>query len=220
MGARASILAHQMQLFSSMKCLGVMSIGWCLLSQTVLAGSNLEPGFDLVKLHNGLNSVDVDGDGKQDTIVVAHRENFNAHSFDAATIYVWARPSSKDPMELQIVPLQSKSAKEKENTSEHLELISSGGADGLLHDFRLFVDAKHHTAVIITATRAFGESFADTQAVVFEYFELTQNTEGIPGDPILYFKSYKQVTSKKTYVDVGEAFEAELGIGPDGRYKE
>jgi hypothetical protein len=179
-----------------------------------------EPAWKLVKLHNGVNSVDVNSDGHADTIVVAWRENYNAHGFEATTIYIQepASPAERDPKDtLHIVPIESPETKKGKHLRSELILRSAGGADGRLQDFRLFIDATHHAAVLITATRRFGESYADSQPVTFEYFKLTRNEDGIPGWATFRFQSYKKEKSKKPYQDVNEAFQGELEIGSDGR---
>ena len=167
----------------------------------------------LVELRYGTKEVDLDGDGRKDLIVRAHRANFNAHSFDTTTIYIWTAPEGSDDRaksELQIVPYQVK-------TDQELILRTGGGADGLLEDFRLLLDATHHSAVLITAKRDFGKSFADSQPVHFQFYRLSFNPDGAPGTPAVFFKAEQQVTSRKTYVDVGEAFLEELKLGPGVR---
>jgi hypothetical protein len=177
------------------------------------------PSWKMVALHNGSNAVDVNSDGHVDLVVVARRENYNAHGFDATTIYLWGPTTPEAPHTtgtLHIVPVERK----EPEGEDPLVLRTAGGADGLLHDFRLFTDATHHAAVLVTATRRFGESFADTQPVTFEYFRLARNEEGIPGWATFYFKAYKKEESKKPHQDVNEAFKSELGIGSDGRVVE
>lgn len=178
-----------------------------------------EPGWKLVALKNGLNTVDVNSDGRPDMIVVARRENYNAHGFDMTTIYIWGPDSAvrEKGDVLQIVPVDPQENKKRTAGESPLFLTTSGGADGLLHDFRLLIDAEKHAAVLVTATRQFGGSFADSRPVTFEFFALTHNAEGVVGWPTFYFKSYKKEKSKKAYQDVGEAFKGELGIESDGR---
>ena len=201
-----------------MKYLTAFLISVCLLSPTLHAVPELDPDLKMVMLHNGLNPIDVDSDGRADMVVVANRENYNAHGFEATSIYIWATAARGEPERLQIVEVQPAPRKEHDGPDELLVLKSGGGADGLLTDFRLFVDAVHHTAVIIIANRKFGESFYDSQPVELEYFKLTRNEECEVGLPVLYFKSYKKSMSKDPHRDVNEAFKSELGIASDGRH--
>jgi hypothetical protein len=200
-----------------MKLLAALLVGFGLLSGPLNAALEIETDLKLVTLHNGLNAVDVNSDGRADMIVVARRENYNAHGFEFATIYIWAAATKDGDAALQIVPVRP--APEGEH-DDIVNLRSGGGADALLTDFRLFLDPAHHIAVVVTANRRFGESFADVQPVDFEFFKLTRNEEEVPGLPVLYFKSYKKSTSKKPHQDVNEAFSSELGISSDGRQPE
>jgi hypothetical protein len=189
-----------------------------LLPWNVAAADRGEESLKLVRLRNGMNAVDVNVDGRDDSVVVARRENFNAHGFDVTTIYIWAAADKGRELELQIVPLQSPNdAETKEDEREKLTLSTSGGADCLLEDFRLLTDAAAKTAVVITAERTMGNSFADKQRVVFKHYRLKRNADGIPGWPLLYFERFKRHSSKERYCDVGDAFKKELGIGRDGR---
>ena len=201
-----------------MRYLAALLLSLRVLSPALHAAPALDPDLRMVMLHNGLNPIDVDSDGHADIVVVANRENYNAHGFEATSIYIWAAATKHEPERLQIVEVQPAPRKEHDGPDEVLVLKSGGGADGLLTDFRLFVDAVHHTAVIIIANREFGASFYDSQPVEFEYFKLTRNEEGEVGLPVLYFKSYKKSVSKGAHRDVNEAFKSELGITSDGRH--
>lgn len=170
------------------------------------------PEWKLAALRNGLNAIDVNSDGREDTIVVARRENYNAHGFESTAIFIWGSTTDAEPESLHIVPIQRASAATPASTKDQLVLRSAGGADGLLNDFRLLINATEHTAVLITAARRFGASFADAQPVVFEFYELARNMEEVPGAPLFYFQAYQRKVSKTPYQDVTEAFEAELGL--------
>lgn len=89
------------------------------------------------------------------------------------------------------------------------------GADCVLHDFRLFRDRAHHSAVLIMADRKPGANFADAQQVTFTFYRLARNRDEQIGRGIFYFKYDRDVKSKAPYCDVGKAFQAELGIGMD-----
>jgi len=170
----------------------------------------LDEHLKLIPLQNGMNSVDLDGAGLPATIVVGRRDNFNAHSFVVTTIYATLKAAGEDSSEWKIIPIQ------REGGEELLHLQTSGGADCVLRDFRILADAAHHSALLITAERKFGASFADEQPVTFETYRLTRNEEGIPGAAALYFKFEKRWSSAKSYCDVNEAFQAELGLA-DGK---
>lgn len=137
---------------------------------------------------------------------MAQRDNFNAHSYEVTTVYATLKTGGAGVSEWKIIPAMPKTGKEL------LSLGTSGGADCVLHDFRLLTDARHHSAVLVIADRKFGKNFADKQPVTFELYRLTRNDEELPGAPALYFKFETQWKSGKSYCDVGEAFQAELGI--------
>lgn len=159
---------------------------------------------DAVALKNGLNYVDFTGDGVKDLIVVAHRSNFNAHAYDVVAFYTQAALDSDNnslPVDWHIVPL-------KYGGQEHLNIQVSGGADCVLHDFRLI--AK--TGTVVIADRDFGQDFADPQAVTFTFLKLAKNVDGVPGWPVFGFEVQSTSRSQASYCDVGDAFTKELGI--------
>lgn len=165
-----------------------------------------DPELKLLKLPNGVNRIDVDKDGQEDTVVVAHRDNWNAHGYLVTTIYMPAPKVEGASPGLHVVPIEITPSKYEIN------LKTAGGADYLLNDFRLLCDTARHTAVLIVGEREFGNSFGDSQPVNFSFYDLTLNREGIPGIPALYFKLTKKVKSKVSYHDITEAFQDELGL--------
>jgi hypothetical protein len=159
--------------------------------------------YTVVKLHYGLNRVDFNNDGAEDLIVVARRENFNAHGFDVVTFYS-NRPQT--PQEnLAIVPMFDKD-------KEDLTLEVSGGADCLLHDFRLLKPKHGNESLLIIGSRAWSKSFAEDNVVTFSYFKLESNGSGTPGRPPLFFNFSETRKAKKKFCDVNEAFHSELGL--------
>jgi hypothetical protein len=177
----------------------------------------IDPDFEVVQLHNGINYVDLNNDGVADTVTVAQRENYNAHSFEVTTVYIWAAPSQQEKMQLQIVPFDPTSDEVQKNLLNPLNIIASGGADCTLHDFRLLLSRKDKSLMLITADRKWGQSYSDTQTVIFKVYKLAENTEGLAGWPIYYFKKSREFAARAKYCDVNEAFEKELGLDTDGR---
>src|SRR5579863_4293405 len=71
-----------------MHCLrAFLLVGALALAVTPALAIDLHDYTD-VKLHRGINEVDLGVAGEHATVVVGHRANFNAHSFDVATIYM------------------------------------------------------------------------------------------------------------------------------------
>src|SRR5205807_9566944 len=46
-------------------------------------------GMEVLQLVNGSNSVDLDGNGQPDMVLVGWRENYNAHGSNIFTFYMW-----------------------------------------------------------------------------------------------------------------------------------
>lgn len=160
-------------------------------------------GYSVVKLHPGLNNLDLSFAGHPVSVVIGHRENFNAHSSDVVTFYLWDRDPSR---RLDIVGLWDKE-------KEELSLQVSGGADCLLHDFRLLRSKRAGPPELVVADRPLLKSYADNGAVSFKFYVLKQSTEGIPGRPPFWFELVATQTSREAYCDVGVALSRELGLG-------
>ena len=92
-------------------------------------------------------------------------------------------------------------------------MTTSGGADCVLHDFRLLVSNQHKPSLLVVADRVMGETFVDENVVTFEVYTLKQNTDQMWGQPTFYFELTEQLTAKRKYCDVEKAFRGELGIG-------
>lgn len=164
----------------------------------------------VVKLKNGFNEVHFYGLDYKTLAVVAHRENYNAHSYDVTTIYVGYTPTDKyEAPGLQIIPIIEKDGNNK------LNLITSGGADCVLDDFRVVNNGKEHETWLILADRKFGETYISAEPVTFTYYKLTFNKDGVPGFPPFSFEYWKTVQTQQKYCDVETAFASELGLGPD-----
>jgi hypothetical protein len=186
----------------------IFVFGALALADETLVNADTQP-VDAAALKNGLNYVDFTGDGVKDLIVVAHRSNFNAHGYDAVSFYTQAALSdgnNSSPEEWHIVPLTY-------GGQEHLNIRVSGGADCVLHDFRLIAS----TGSVILADRDFGQDFGDSQVVTFTYLDLVKNVDGIPGWPVFGFEVKSTSRSHGSYCDVGDAFIKELGVSVNGK---
>lgn len=202
-----------------MKYLGVLMLMYAMAA----TASAPEAGFDLrsytvIPLHRGINSVNVGVDGQIATVVIGHRENFNAHSFNVVTFYLSpARtpPGSTDPWpELNIVGLFETRA--DGGFTESQFLTDGGGADCVVHDFRLLRSSSELPPVLVIASRPVTHSYADADPVTFSYYTLTRNIAEEPGRPEYWFKLVDSQMAAKQYCDVGDALNHELGL-PDYR---
>lgn len=161
--------------------------------------------FAVVKLGYGINQADFNNDGVDDAIILARRENFNAHSFDVVTLYSQRTPDGATLKRWNIVTIFNKN-------KEQLTLKVSGGADCILYDFRLLKPTTGVHALLILANRKLSKSYFEENAVNFDYYELRYNSKGEIGFPVAYFKYLKTVQAKKKYCDVNKAFRSELGL--------
>ena len=174
-----------------------------LCSATTLAAGAAAPAH-VVVLHDGLNRVDITGHGDPAVALLAHRENYNAHSFDVMSLYL--TPARGAAGAWQAVPLFTRD-------DSKLSLDISGGADCVLDDFRL-LSAKGQPMRLVTASRDFGDNFAAIAPVHFSFYALKRNLDGSAGWPDVYFELEKTSTAKRPYCDVDEALKSELGLGP------
>ena len=178
------------------------SLAGGLLAAFAAHGMDLT-GYVSVKLHPGINAnLNIGVPAHPATVVIGHRENFNAHGFEVASFFIAGdKPPSLDLMSFW------------DGDKESLHQITTGGADCLLHDFRLLRSSKGAPAMVAVADREMGESYADKAKVSFRFYRLAQNTEGLPGRPTYSFELVKTEKAKASYCDVGEAFARELGLG-------
>ncbi len=179
---------------------------WIALLVAVPIVATGQPTVDVVKIGNGITQVDFAGEGTPDLIVSGHRENYNAHSFDVVSFYVPLQGNASKAKEWNIVPIKA-----KEN--EKWQVTVSGGADCMLHDFRLLAGHGKGAATLILADRGLGKSFASTAKVTFTYYSLVRNPDGLPGFPPYAFEQSRIAMAKAVYCDVREAFKRELGLG-------
>lgn len=181
-----------------------------LLPGLVMTSAALAGQFDNahpVALNNGFNHVVLGG--HKTTIVVAKRENYNAHSFSMATIYTQGPSDSPDEPAWNVVPVFNVDPKDQ---YERLYLLKGGGADCLLHDFRIFTSAHAATTWLIRAERDMKLSYADAEPVHFYVYRLKENKDGEIGRPPVYFEFDHRVDASKPYCDVDEAMASELGV--------
>jgi hypothetical protein len=187
-------------------------VGAFVLAVTSAYGMDLG-GYSVVKLHGGLNNLPLAVAGHRIAVVIGHRENFNAHSFNVVTFYL----SNGDPsVGLDIVGVWDR---DREELTENVV----GGADCLLHDFRLLSSNLGAAPMLIVADRPLLTSYVDNAAVSVKFYALKQKTDGLPGGPAYWFDLVETETSKAAYCDVGVALSREFGLGdyrtsprPDG----
>jgi hypothetical protein len=167
--------------------------------------------MQVVHLVNGPNPVNLLGNGDSDVVWRAWRDNNNAHGADYFTFYA-ADTAREDAGWWQLVPIFPTT-----KPTPELDIYrTDNGADCVLADLRLLRSrsSPKTAAVLVTAERDFGESFADSRPVTFVVYDLTARGEAEDG-PRFYFKAVHRLRSKQSFCDVDEAFRQVLGIAPD-----
>jgi hypothetical protein len=177
-----------------------------VLLSTSCCYAEILDSYTVVKLSYGTNQVDFNNDGKEDLVVLARRENFNAHGFDVVSFYSEQPQDGNKAKVLGIIPIFDKN-------NEKLTFNVSGGADCILNDFRLLKPKLGIQSLLIIANRKISESFYEKNTVTFSYYNLEKNSSDEVGFPFSYFKFSKVDQAKAKYCDVNEAFSAELGLG-------
>ena len=95
------------------------------------------------------------------------------HSFEVVTFCL----AKGDPQKgLAIVGLWDKD-------QEALSLHVSGGADCLLHDFRLLRSSRGHVPLLLVADRPELNSYVDNAPVSFKFYALKENSNANPDGP-------------------------------------
>jgi hypothetical protein len=168
-------------------------------------------GLKVLPVNNGVNQLTLLGEPAM--AVRAWRENYNAHGFDVVSFYVRDKAAGEKAF-WNLVPMFGQVA--KADISEHLEITVGGGADCVLHDFRLLRSDDDKRVMLVIAQRDMGDSFADAAPVHFTWYDLTKNEDEAPGEPWLYFRQTRTSQATKPYCDVEEAFDKELHLGATG----
>ena len=120
----------------------------------------------LVAIPDGISRTDLDGDGRQEIVVRAWRENFNAHGFFVLSFYfeqpdrqvsVGGRPS---PASLGVIPIERSDREGFANS-----VLTEQGAECMLRDFRLL--RSRGDVMQLRAERRLGTEYNHAQPVLF-----------------------------------------------------
>jgi hypothetical protein len=168
-------------------------------------------GLTVIPVDNGVNTLTLLGEPAM--VVRAWRENYNAHGFDVVSFYVRDKASGEKAY-WNVVPVFAQASRDA--LSERLEITVGGGADCVLHDFRLLHSNDDKRVMLVVAQRDMGDSFADPATVHFTWYDLAKNEDEAPGEPWLSFRQTRVTQATKSYCDVEEAFDKELHLGTTG----
>jgi hypothetical protein len=158
----------------------------------------------VLRLRNGPNAIDIDGDGRTDLVFVAWRETANAHAYEHVAFY----RSTVDEQKWQVVPFGTSGQADSDVFRTHM------GADCQLRGIAIVRRPAQNRQPVtaIVAERDFGQSYADTASVKFTIYRLAHNDDGSPGLAPVYFQRDRTIEARSKYCDVNEAFASELGI--------
>jgi hypothetical protein len=169
----------------------------------------------VLRLYNGINAIDLLGDGHRGQVIVNRRENANARGYSTALFQLRALADPSDTtsaVEWQLVPFFG-----PDHPAAGSELLrTSEGAACVLSDLRVFRRARGRPVEVIIAHRAFGASDADSTEVRFELYALRTNEDRAAGAPTYYFQHVRSMRSRQRYCDVNDAFAHELAMGNEG----
>lgn len=166
----------------------------------------------VIPITNGPNAIDIDGDGRNDLVFDAHRDNFNAHSFEHITFYLQVAPdtgktgaSAAKTSGWNVVPFFSKEG------PQFVAFDTVEGADCWLRDMVLLRNLDGSVTMIV-ADRDMGTSYADKAHMNFSIYRVAYNKEGLAGSPPVYFQRTDHFQGKHLYCDADHAIAAELGV--------
>lgn len=179
------------------------------VATSALAADNA--GLKVFPVNNGVNQLTLLGEPAM--VIRAWRENYNAHGFDVVSFYVRDKAAGEKAF-WNLVPVFGQIA--KADAPERLEITVGGGADCVLHDFRLLRSDDDRHVMLVIAQRDAGDSFADAAPVHFTWYDLAKNVDETPGEPWLSFRQTRTTQATKPYCDVEEAFDKELHLGSTG----
>ncbi len=176
----------------------VLALGVLLCLKPAYSGEKSK----FIKLENGVNYIDFNGEGKKDIVIKAWFENFTAHGYYLYA-FIISRPDYPSGKNWLVVPIESdkKALEDSFRTSQ--------GADCVIRDIRLMKDRNNKVEIII-AERPLDESFSEFRKVIFYRYQLKEDTEGLPGSPRFRFQLHDKWMSKNAYCDVNDALEKEL----------
>jgi hypothetical protein len=172
-------------------------------ASSISAANSPHLNAEVVRLSNGDNNIDIDGDGVLDNVLLAWRENFNAHSYDVLVFL--RRTEGKDHM-WHIVPFFDSAGRQQANV---LETIRGAECNKRAAVVVRQLEGPTKYLVIVAQKQLDGE-----QESKFRYlrYDLKRNTDGIVGWPELYWGLTTEQLGKSVYCDAEKALSAELSL--------
>jgi hypothetical protein len=158
-------------------------------------------------ISNGVNYLDLDGDGEKDVVVKGYRNNISAHTFSVISFYLSKKINNQERLDikrLEVISIGHVPDKEE------YQLFTHEGADCILRDFRLVKIKNSKKAYLIKAERYLSgeKTYADKDIVKFAIYELQYDDL----EDRFFFNKINEFRATRKYCDVNEAFKHELGI--------
>jgi hypothetical protein len=159
-------------------------------------------------ISNGLNYLDLDGDGEKDIIVKGYRNNISAHTFSVISFYSSRKMDNQKKSNIKRLDIISIG---HVPDKEEYQLFTHEGADCILRDFRLVKIENNKKVYLIKAERRLSgeKTYADKDIIKFAIYELQYDDEE---DRFFFFNKINEFGSTRKYCDVNVAFKQELGI--------
>jgi hypothetical protein len=163
--------------------------------------------IESIKIKNGINYIDLNGDGKKDMVISGYRGNISAHSFSIYSFYVYKKLDYGEiPPEWQIVSIGGGGGFAGDDIRKYA-ISTHQGADCVLRDIRLARFKKGASYYLVIADRPIGQSYTDSVNIKFMFYRLIYDEE----ESRFIYEKVKEMDSRDKYCDVTEAFEKELG---------
>ena len=163
--------------------------------------------IESVKIKNGINYIDLNGDGKKDIVVNGYRGHITAHSFSIYSFYVYKKLAQEETTyEWQIVSIGGGGGFAGDDIGKYA-ISTHQGADCVLREMRLVKFKRGASYYLVIADRPIGESYVDSVNVKFLFYRLIYSED----ESRFIYEKVKEINSKDKYCDVTEAFEKELG---------
>jgi len=158
-------------------------------------------------ISNGLNYLDLDGDGEKDIIVKGYRNNISAHTFSVISFYLSKKIDSQEKSNIKRLDIIS--IGQLPDTEEY-QLFTYERADCILIGFRLVKIKNSKKVYLIKAERFLSgeKTYADKDTVKFTIYELQYDDL----ESRFFYSKIKEFNSTRKYYDVNKAFKHELGI--------
>jgi hypothetical protein len=158
-------------------------------------------------ISNGVNYLDLDGDGEKDVVVKGYRNNISAHMFSVISFYLSKKINNQERLDikrLEVISIGHVPDKEE------YQLFTHEGADCILRDFRLVKIKNSKKVYLIKAERYLSgeKTYADKDIVKFAIYELQYDDL----EDRFFFNKINEFRATRKYCDVNEAFKQELGI--------